>query len=422
MAKTKKKTKKNKPRFKDSVKYRVSTSKNSNFGEYNEDRGGGTPVGPSTKYSGDKGRGAYTRLGQPGHRDEEQPRTDDGKFTYNAVNGKELKEISKVHGKSRGTTVPPTLTGGVNGIQYYKSKKVPLKDKNGNIVKDKNGNTVYRENGPRDFKGGNITDNPQNFTEAELKAFANALAFDTSKIYTRADRVINYKGEIAIPARDFMEAAQEYKQSDKEKAFYTQIEAKLNAAIIEEFKDKTATSAEIRKFRSEKKKELIKADKALPKSQRSFGTGEFVEDKVSSWKETKQPQTPSEAIAVDTAKKHGWLGKLILERGKPIRKGDEQTIGDTKKPSTTPSVSVPKIDKNDTPDEIVDKVEGITDELDSIPNEEIRQQIRDIEALPENKRNEVVKLLMNEAGVSMGDLTPSKIRDFLITYFTVDNK
>lgn len=94
----------------------------SGFGEYKEAPGGGTPVGKGTKHPEGAGRGGYNNAGRPGHRESDQPRTEDGKFTYNAVNGKELKEISKVDGHSRGTTIPPTLTGGENGHQYYADK------------------------------------------------------------------------------------------------------------------------------------------------------------------------------------------------------------------------------------------------------------------------------------------------------------
>ena len=58
-----------------------------------------------------------------------KPRTNDGKFTYNSVNGKETKY------ESRGETVNPLLTGGENGIkiddakQQFASKQGSLYDK-----------------------------------------------------------------------------------------------------------------------------------------------------------------------------------------------------------------------------------------------------------------------------------------------------
>lgn len=85
------------------TKSKIEDTKGGNFGGYHEDHGGGTPVNGG-------GRGEWTRRGRPGHR-VEQPRTDDGKFTYNSANGKGLSS-----GPSRGKTVNPVLTGGENGI------------------------------------------------------------------------------------------------------------------------------------------------------------------------------------------------------------------------------------------------------------------------------------------------------------------
>ena len=85
-------------------------------GTYKEAPGGGTP-----KMSGG-GRGAMKGNFEVAHSQEEadeireenpnavvrvtQPRDEDGKFTYNSANAKELK-----YGPSRGTTVPPFLKG-----------------------------------------------------------------------------------------------------------------------------------------------------------------------------------------------------------------------------------------------------------------------------------------------------------------------
>ena len=49
-----------------------------------------------------------------------QPRTNDGKFTYKSVNG---QSIDPKYGPSRGETVPPTLTGGQNGIKIEDVEK-----------------------------------------------------------------------------------------------------------------------------------------------------------------------------------------------------------------------------------------------------------------------------------------------------------
>lgn len=86
-------------------------------GTYEEGTGGGTSMGPSP-FSPDKnknlqGRGAMQKADSDttnNRYSNEQPRTDDGKFTYNSVNGKDTKY------EGRGKTVPPTLTGGKNGI------------------------------------------------------------------------------------------------------------------------------------------------------------------------------------------------------------------------------------------------------------------------------------------------------------------
>lgn len=97
-------------------KKKIQDFDNSNFGNYSEDTGGGTPVqadGQGTQDStkkGGKGRGAMTRAKVS--RNSSQPRTEDGKFTYNSVNGKGIKEK-----KSRGNTVNPLLTGGKNGVK-----------------------------------------------------------------------------------------------------------------------------------------------------------------------------------------------------------------------------------------------------------------------------------------------------------------
>ena len=85
---------------------------NSGFGEYGESTGGGHPF--------EKGN-SNTRTTQENGKKRKaenpttnQPRTNDGKFTYKSVNG---KSIDPKYGPSRGKTVPPTLTGGVNGIK-----------------------------------------------------------------------------------------------------------------------------------------------------------------------------------------------------------------------------------------------------------------------------------------------------------------
>ena len=64
-------------------------------GTFQEATGGGTPIPKGEKL---KDHPEAHRL--------QQPRDDDGQFTYNAVNNKPLK-----YGPSRGTTIPPLLAG-----------------------------------------------------------------------------------------------------------------------------------------------------------------------------------------------------------------------------------------------------------------------------------------------------------------------
>lgn len=68
------------------------------FGEYTESTGGGTPI--------PKGKTKEDMEGKPGFHRVSQPRDEEGKFTYNAANGKGLK-----YGPSRGETIPPFLRG-----------------------------------------------------------------------------------------------------------------------------------------------------------------------------------------------------------------------------------------------------------------------------------------------------------------------
>ncbi len=99
---------------------KISETENSGFGEYSEANGGGSPKGGS--WGGRSGRvGWQNRIDsgevKDGESRQDQPRTSDGKFTYNSVNGKETKY------ESRGKTVNPLLTGGENGIKIEDVKK-----------------------------------------------------------------------------------------------------------------------------------------------------------------------------------------------------------------------------------------------------------------------------------------------------------
>lgn len=98
----------------------IKDTEGGNFGHYNEEKGGGTPRGGV--WGGKNGRVGWDEreksgeLPQNAHR-EDQPRTKDGKFTYNSTNGKETKY------ESRGVTVNPLLTGGRNGIKIDDAKQ-----------------------------------------------------------------------------------------------------------------------------------------------------------------------------------------------------------------------------------------------------------------------------------------------------------
>ena len=98
----------------------IKDTEGGDFGKYDESKGGGTPRGGV--WGGKDGRVGWDEreksgeLPQNAHR-EDQPRTNDGKFTYNSTNGKETKY------ESRGKTVNPLLTGGENGIKIEDAKK-----------------------------------------------------------------------------------------------------------------------------------------------------------------------------------------------------------------------------------------------------------------------------------------------------------
>lgn len=116
-------------------KKKIQETKDSNFGNYNEYHGGGTPIMQGG------GRGAWHKAGEPGHRDD-QPRTEDGKFTYNSVNGKGLSSESD---PTRGKTVNPLLTGGKNGVKIKDVEK-QFSEKSG-AYWDKYKGEWYKEGG-----------------------------------------------------------------------------------------------------------------------------------------------------------------------------------------------------------------------------------------------------------------------------------
>lgn len=112
----------------------IKDTEGGNFGGYKENLGGGTPVGGV--WGGPSGRVGWDERGRPGHR-QEQPRTKDGKFTYNSVNGKETIY------ESRGKTVNPLLTGGENGV-YIDEMEKQFSEKKGNLYEKYKGKLWQR--------------------------------------------------------------------------------------------------------------------------------------------------------------------------------------------------------------------------------------------------------------------------------------
>lgn len=91
---------------------------NTGFGDYEESTGGGKPFEAGNSNTRTTRENGKTR--QANNPTTNQPRTEDGKFTYKSVNG---KSIDPKYGPSRGVTVPPTLTGGQNGIKIEDVEK-----------------------------------------------------------------------------------------------------------------------------------------------------------------------------------------------------------------------------------------------------------------------------------------------------------
>lgn len=107
----------------------IKDTENSNFGNYKEYNGGGSPKGGI--WGGQDGRVGWKQREnagevKQGEKRSEQPRTEDGKFSYNSLNGKETKY------ESRGKTVNPLLTGGKNGI-YIQDVETQFKNKQGSL-------------------------------------------------------------------------------------------------------------------------------------------------------------------------------------------------------------------------------------------------------------------------------------------------
>lgn len=101
----------------DDVK-KIQETEGGNFGKYMESTGGGTPFekgNTNTRTTQENGKKRQSQ-----NPTTNQPRTNDGKFTYKSVNG---KSIDPKYGPSRGKTVNPLLTGGENGIEIEDVEK-----------------------------------------------------------------------------------------------------------------------------------------------------------------------------------------------------------------------------------------------------------------------------------------------------------
>ena len=116
----------------DTVK-KIQDYDNSRFGKYDENTGGGHPF-----KAGDSNTRTTKENGKlrQSNNDTMQPRTNDGKFTYKSANGHAIKSE-----KSRGKTVNPLLTGGVNGV-YIEDVEKQFKEKSGEYF-DKYKDTWY---------------------------------------------------------------------------------------------------------------------------------------------------------------------------------------------------------------------------------------------------------------------------------------
>ena len=106
-------------------KEKLQDTDKSGFGKYGEATGGG--ASPNPQKPGTHGHGVNSDYRQANN-DTNQPRTEDGKFTYKSVNG---KSIDPKYGPSRGKTVNPLLTGGVNGLYID-----DLVDDKGNLLQE----------------------------------------------------------------------------------------------------------------------------------------------------------------------------------------------------------------------------------------------------------------------------------------------
>ena len=103
---------------KDKNQPRIQDTQGGGFGKYREDTGGGHVFAAGDSNTRTTKENGKTR--QKENPTTKQPRTNDGKFTYKSANG---QEIDPKYGPSRGKTVNPVLTGGVNGIEIDEVEK-----------------------------------------------------------------------------------------------------------------------------------------------------------------------------------------------------------------------------------------------------------------------------------------------------------
>lgn len=140
----------------------IGNERANKMGNYTESTGGGTPIPKGEKLKD-----------HPEAKRVQQPRDDEGKFTYNAVNFKDLK-----YGPSRGETIPPFL----RGVEFVYAQK----NANGKIITDGSRYNVSN----LDMDGGELIDNFKEYKSAEggFKGINNARFEKGKGRWSKADK------------------------------------------------------------------------------------------------------------------------------------------------------------------------------------------------------------------------------------------
>ncbi len=140
----------------------IGNERANKMGNYTESTGGGTPIPKGEKLKD-----------HPEAKRVKQPRDDEGKFTYNAVNFKDLK-----YGPSRGKTIPPFL----RGVEFIYAQK----SANGKIITDGSRYNVSNLN----MDGGELIDTFKEYKSAEggFKEINNARFEKGKGRWSKADK------------------------------------------------------------------------------------------------------------------------------------------------------------------------------------------------------------------------------------------